>query len=97
MSLSDIIKKVAEEQNLPYEVCHRAYMSAWKFIHSKVQENVLSVDTPPEEFDRLRMNINIRGIGKLYITRKDFEIKNKKYLIIQKYKQEKYDKDKQDD
>ena len=82
---------------IPYEVCHKAYMSAWKFMHDKAQEYRLSTDTPLEEFRNLRLNFNVRGIGKFHVTEEDFKKKNKKYLAIQKLKKEKNDKGNQDD
>lgn len=97
MQLDEIIHKVSEELNIPYEVCHKAYMSAWKFIYSKVQEHELSENVSLEEFKTYRPNINIRGIGKFYITPESFERKNKKFEIIRKYKKEKYDKSNKDD
>ena len=72
-------------------------MSAWKFIYDKVQEQNLTADTPLEEFLQKRPNINIRGIGKLNITKEGFEGKVKKYKMIQKYKKEKDAKSNEDD
>lgn len=97
MQLDKIIKQVSEETGIPQEVCHRAYMSAWKFIREKAQEHKLTVDTPLDEFKKYRLNFNVRGIGKFHLTESDFKGKNKKYLAIQKLKKEKYDKSDQDD
>lgn len=91
------IRQAAEELGIPYEVCYKAYMSAWKFIYEKAQEHKLSVDTPLEEFKKLRLNFNVRGIGKFHVTEDEFKRKNKRYLVIQKFKQEKDDKSNQDD
>ena len=88
MQLDKIIKQVSEELDIPQEVCHRAYMSAWKFINEKAQEHKLTVDTPLDEFKKYR---------KFHLTESDFRRKNKKYLAIQKFKKEKYDKGDQDD
>lgn len=97
MPLNKFIEQVSQELGIPQDVCHRAYMSAWKFIKEKIQEPKLSVETTEEEFKSYRPNFNVRGIGKLYITQRDFEIKNKRYLALQKYKQEKDDKDNRND
>lgn len=91
------IKQASEELGIPYEVCHKAYMSAWKFMYEKAQEHRLSVDTSLEEFNSYRLNFNVRGIGKFYVTEEDFKRKNKKYLAIQKFKKEKNDKDNKND
>jgi hypothetical protein len=88
---------VSEETGIPQEVCPRTYMSAWKYINEKAQEHKLTVDTPLDEFRKYRLNFNIRGIGKFHLTEFDFKRKNKRYLAIQKFKKEKYDKGNQDD
>ena len=82
---------------MPYEVCRRVYMSAWKFISEKAQEHKLSTETPLEEFNSYRMNFNVRGLGKFHITPEDFVRKNKRFLTIQKLIKEKHDKDNKDD
>lgn len=97
MSIEKYIKQAAEELGVPYEVCHKAYMSAWRFMYEKAQEHRLSVETPLEEFRSYRLNFNVRGIGKFYITEEDFKRKNRRYLAIQKFKKEKNDKGDQDD
>lgn len=97
MSVEKYIRQAAEELDMPYEVCHKAYMSAWRFIHERAQEHKLSVETPLEEFRSYRLNFNVRGIGKFFITEENFKRKNKRYLTIQKLKKEKNDKDNQDD
>ena len=97
MSVDKYIRQAAEELGITYEECHRAYMSAWKFIYNKVQEHPMSTDTPIEEFRQYRRNINVRGIGKLYVTEEDFKRKNKRFLALQKLKKEKNDKDNKDD
>jgi hypothetical protein len=97
MSVEKYIRQAAEELDMPYEVCHKAYMSAWRFIYERAQEHKLSVETPLEEFRSYRLNFNVRGIGKFFITEENFKRKNKRYLTIQKLKKEKNDKDNQDD
>lgn len=72
-------------------------MSAWKFIHEKTKQCKLTTDTPIKEFNSYRWNFNVRGIGKFYITPKEFIKKNKQYLAIQKYKKENYDKSHKND
>ena len=89
MTLSDAVKKVAEEMNLPYDVCHRAYTSAWKFILTKAQGLPLSTDLPMEEFKKLRPNFNMPSLGKFHVTTEEFERTNRKYLQFKKIKEQK--------
>ena len=97
MLLENCIRQAAKELDIPYEVCYKAYMSAWKFMHDKAQEHKLSVETPLEEFKSYRLNFNVRGIGKFFVTEESFKRKNKRYLAIQKLKKEKDDKGNQND
>ena len=97
MNLDDCIKQVSKEQGIPEDVSRKAYMSAWKFIHDTAQSQRLSPDVTIEEFLEQKHNFNIRGIGKLFITKEAFERKNKRLAAIKKLKEEKNDKGNQDD
>ena len=96
MTLDEIIHKVADEMNLPYDVCYKAYMSAWKFILTKAQELPLHEDMSLEEFQKLRVNFNMPSLGKLNITEDSFIRKNKKLKIIKDFKEKKNAKSKED-
>lgn len=84
MTLEEIIRKVAEEKGLPYDVCHKAYMSAWRFIYDHIQEQPLSHTLPIEEFRKLRLNFNMPSLGKFHVTEESFTRKINRFLIIQK-------------
>ena len=88
MTLDEIIRKVAKEMNLPYDVCHKAYMSSWKFVLNHIQELPLSAELPIEEFRKLRPNFNMPSLGKFYVTEALFNTKNERYLMLQKLKKE---------
>ena len=96
MTLDEIIHKVAEELGLSYDVCHKAYMSSWKFILTKVQELPLSEEMPLEEFQKLRVNFNMPSLGKLNITDEVFQRKAKKLKIIKELKEKKNVQGKED-
>lgn len=89
MKIENAIRQVAEELELPYDVCYKAYMSSWRFILLKAQEQPLNENMSIEEFSRLRPNFNIPSLGKLFITPESFERKSKKLKIIKKLKLEK--------
>lgn len=93
MKLEEIIQRVADGMELPYDVCYKAYMSAWKFPLIKIQELPLHEDMPIEEFKKLRVNFNMPSLGKLYITPENFERKNRKLKIIHKYRQAKLERE----
>ena len=87
MTLEEIIKKVSEEVGLPYDVCHKAYMAAWRFILTKAQELPINEDLTLEEFKRLRPNFNMPSLGKMHITEEEFLKKSKKLRIIKSFKE----------
>ena len=93
MTVDEAIRQVAKELDLPYDVCHKAYMSSWKFILDHIQALPLSADLPVEEFRKLRPNFNVPSLGKFYVTEDLFKKKNEKYLLIQKYKELKHAED----
>lgn len=82
--------------DLPYDVCYKAYMSAWRFILIKAQELPLDENMPMEEFLKLRPNFNMPSLGKFYITQESFERKSKKLRVIKKFKLEKEIQDAED-
>ena len=88
MTLEQIIQQVAGEMGLPYDVCHKAYMSAWKFVNDKAQELPMDHNMSLEEFKRLRPNFNMPSLGKLYISEENFERTKKRFLCIEKFKKE---------
>ena len=88
MTLDEIIRKVADEMGLPFDVCRRAYISSWEFIKMKAEELPLSTDFPIEQFKTLRPNFNLPSLGKLYITEETFEHARRKYLMMMRYKEE---------
>lgn len=96
MKVDESIKRVAEELDVPYDVCRLAYLSVWKFIREKVKELPLSEDLSEEEFKQLRPNFNLPSFGKFAVTWRRYQkIKNKfKYIKTLKQKQENDSKDK---
>lgn len=96
MTLEDIIHKVADEMELPYDVCYKAYMASWKFILTKVQALPLSEDMPLEEFRKLRVNFNMPSLGKLNITEDSFQRKSKKLNIIKELREKNHVQGKED-
>ena len=87
MKLEDAIKQVAKEMNLPVDVCKKAYMSAWKFILTKIQGFQLSDELPIEEFRQLRTNFNMPSLGKFYLTEETFQKKLKRFQILKELKE----------
>lgn len=68
MNYKEILKKVSEETNIPYEVVKKAYGSYWEFIRNTIVNLPLKQDLNKEDFSKLRTNFNIPSLGKLNCT-----------------------------
>lgn len=86
MTYGEIISKVAEDTGLSKILVDRTYRAYWRAIREHITNLPLKDDLTDEEFNKLRPNINIPSIGKLYVTldryrrmKKMFMIKNNKY------------------
>ena len=65
MKHTEIIKKVAEELQLPEELVSRTYDAYWKFIRDSISSLPLKDNLSRESFDELKTNFNIPALGKL--------------------------------
>ena len=68
MKYHNIIDKVSQELDIPFEVVNVAYKSYWKFIKQTIQSLPLKDNLNEEEFAKLRTNFNIPSLGKLTCT-----------------------------
>lgn len=89
MNYSEIIKKVSQETGIPVRVVNLAYKSYWKFIKQEIQALPLKGDISEEEFNSLRTNFNVPGLGKFYLTWDRVQGCKKRSEIIKKIKNEK--------
>ena len=84
MNYPDIIGKVSQEMDIPLEVIDTAYKSYWKFIKQTIQSLPLKDDISEEEFAKLRTNLNVPILGKLYVTWNRLIGCKKRFEIIKK-------------
>lgn len=68
MEYSEIIAKVAEEVGLSKTKVDRIYHAYWKAIRHHITTMPLKEKLTEEEFLKLRPNVNIPSLGKIYIT-----------------------------
>lgn len=86
MKYSEIVEQISRELDLPIELVNKTYRAYWLFIKNKVQSlPIESIDTE-EEFSKLRPNINIPSLGKLYISTERFCNMKKRYKLIKELK-----------
>lgn len=65
--IKQILKEIAAEFNLTQREVQEIYESQWDFVHEKI-EDIDFNDVTEEEFDELKTNFNIPGLGKFYTT-----------------------------
>ena len=85
MDYNAIIEKVAKETELPKTLVDRTYKAYWKAMRLYITSLPLKEELTDEQFMKLRPNVNIPSIGKLYITLNRYQ-RVKKYVnsLIQK-------------
>ena len=77
--MEEIYEEVAKELNLPVDTVTKVYRYHWKFIKETIESLPLKDNLTKEEFEKLRTNFNLPGIGKLYITWEDYKKTIDKY------------------
>lgn len=68
MTYDEIIAQVAESTGLTKHIVDRTYRAYWRTVRSYIISLPLKEDLTDAEFLKLRPNINIPSIGKLYVT-----------------------------
>lgn len=68
MTYEEIISKVAEDTGLTSTFVDKVYRSYWRSVREYIKSLPLKEDLTEEEFSRLKPNVNIPSIGKLYVT-----------------------------
>lgn len=87
MVYKEIIEEVAESMDLTPSMVDRIYKAYWKGIREHIKNLPLKEDLTDEEFLKLRPNINIPSIGKLYVTLERYHnLKLKEQIIQDKFK-----------
>lgn len=79
MTYKEIVSRVAEETGLPVMLVDKTYKAYWKSIRDYVSSLPLKEDLSEEDFNKLRPNINIPSIGKLYVTLDRYKAMKKTY------------------
>lgn len=79
MTYKEIVAKVAEETGLPVMLVDRTYKAYWKTIRDYVSSLPLKEDLSEEDFAKLRPNINIPSLGKLYVNVDRYNAMKKSY------------------
>ena len=90
MEYEDIVSRVADSMGLNKKLVDRTYRAYWKAVKEYITTLPLKQDLSDEEFLRLRPNVNIPSIGKLYVTLDRYKTIKKKHFEIEELKNKKY-------
>ena len=82
MEYKEIISKVAADNNLSVSFVDKVYRCYWKAIRRYITSLPLKDDLTDDEFLKLRPNVNIPSIGKLYVTSEVYRRKKNNHKAI---------------
>ena len=68
MTYEEIVAEVSDYTGISKQVVDRTYKAYWRAVREHITSLELKKDLTDEEFERIRPNVNIPSIGKLYIT-----------------------------
>ena len=92
MTYEEIISQVGQSTGLNKELVDKIYKSYWKAIYEYITSLSLKEDLSDEEFMKLKPNVNIPSLGKLYVTldryNKIKKLNNKKQIEYATHKRD---------
>lgn len=84
MTYEEIISQVAQSTDINKELVDKIYKSYWRAVYEYITSLPLKEDLSDEEFMKLKPNVNIPSLGKLYVTldryKKIKKLNNKKQI-----------------
>lgn len=89
MTFKEIIRKVAQEIDIPEEVVKLAYRSDWDFRRKTIEQLPLKEDLSEEEFKALRVNFNLPALGKLHLTYEHYLLVKERFKILKELRERK--------
>ena len=90
MRYKEIISKVSDVTGLPKGFVDRTYRAYWKIVREHITSLPLKEDITDEEFLKIKPNVNIPSIGKLYVPLERYKTRRKDYKEYQELKAKKY-------
>ena len=90
MTYEEMILKMSDSTGLNKTFVDKVYRAYWGAVKDYISSLPLKQDYTEEEFSKLRPNVNIPSIGKLYLTYKRHLRIRKQQFIIQENKNKKY-------
>lgn len=88
MTYYEIVSRVAEDLGLSRQLVDRTYKSYWRSVKEHIATLPLKEDLTEEEFLKLRPNVNIPSLGKLYVTLERYRGVKKRHEILKSLKKD---------
>lgn len=79
MTYKSVVNEVADKTGIDRGIIERTYMAYWKAIREHIVSLPLKQFLSDEEFLKLKPNVNIPSIGKLYVTLDRYQYINRSY------------------
>lgn len=80
MQYDEIVEVVARNTGLDKGIVNKIYRAYWRAIREYIVSLPLKQELTEEEFTKIRPNINIPSIGKLYVTYDRYKRLREDYL-----------------
>lgn len=77
-----MVSRVAASTGLSNKLVDRAYKSYWRVVREHITSLPLKSDLTDEEFLKLKVNVNIPSLGKLYVSLNKYKYLKEKDRII---------------
>lgn len=74
-----MVNETAEKYGLEKKLVDAVYRAYWRSIKNYIESLPLKDDLTEEEFDKLRPNINLPQLGKLFVSKERYDTKKKNY------------------
>lgn len=92
-ALKEIVNEVSKNTGLSRDIVDKTYKAYWKAIREHIASLPLKDDLTDEEFLKLKPNINIPSIGKLYVTLDKYKRMKKMFKLKSELKNAAHKKD----
>ena len=79
MTYEEIVEDVADNLGLEKKLVDRVYRSYWRAVREYIVSIPMKGEFTEEDFDKVRPNVNIPSLGKLYVTSNRFKKLKEEY------------------
>ena len=90
MTYNEIISEVVKSTGLNKTLVNKTYKAYWRAVREYIESLELKKGLSDEEFEKIRPNVNIPSIGKLYVSLNKYHRLLKKEEIININTKKKY-------